>query len=81
MAWQDLELPLEQQSQLDTLAEAFALTFSGKAGERVLQHLRQITIEATPRDLSHEVLAYSEGQRQVVRYIESRIRSWQNRQG
>lgn len=57
--------------QADTeLAQAFATCFRGRHGERVLEHLRALTLD---RVLGPEnpdsVLRYLEGQRHLVAYI------------
>lgn len=54
----------------DDLALAFARCFLGGDGERVLAHLRRITIDRrTAPDASDAELRHLEGQRHLVAYI------------
>ena len=53
---------------------AYARTFSGMHGERVLSHLRQITIERVlGPNASESELRFLEAQRFLVRQIENMI--------
>ena len=52
------------------LTAAFARCFRGNDGERVLAHLRRITIERRPApDCSDAELRHLEGQRHLAAYI------------
>jgi hypothetical protein len=52
------------------LCAAFARCFRGNDGERVLGHLRRITIERRPSpDCSDAELRHLEGQRHLAAYI------------
>jgi len=52
------------------LAAAFARCFRGSDGDRVLAHLRRITIERRPApDCSEAELRHLEGQRHLAAYI------------
>jgi hypothetical protein len=52
------------------LASAFARCFRGSDGDRVLAHLRRITIERRPApDCSEAELRHLEGQRHLAAYI------------
>lgn len=52
------------------LAHAFAICFRGSHGERVLRHLRALTLErALGPESPDTLLRYVEGQRQLVAYI------------
>lgn len=54
----------------DDLAMAFARCFRGQDGERVLQHLRRLTIERRlAPDCSEAELRHLEGQRHLVAYM------------
>ena len=52
------------------LAQAFARCFRGSDGERVLAHLRRLTVERRlSPDCSEAELRHLEGQRHLVAYI------------
>lgn len=52
------------------LSAAFARCFRGSDGDRVLAHLRRITIERRPApDCSEAELRHLEGQRHLAAYI------------
>ncbi|PCI42091.1 MAG: hypothetical protein COB46_01730 [Rhodospirillaceae bacterium] len=52
------------------LRVAYARCFSGPAGEKVLKHLKSITLNrAFGPDSSADLLRHTEGQRQLVTYI------------
>jgi len=52
------------------LSSAFARCFRGNDGDRVLAHLRRITIERRPApDCSDAELRHLEGQRHLAAYI------------
>jgi hypothetical protein len=56
------------------LASAFARCFRGNDGERVLMHLRRITIERRPApDCSEAELRHLEGQRHLAAYIQQLV--------
>lgn len=56
------------------LASAFARCFRGNDGERVLSHLRRITIERRPApDCSEAELRHLEGQRHLVAYLQQLV--------
>ena len=59
--------PLEGEKQLAALA---ARCFRGKDGDRLMIHLRSMTLErALGPNASDAVLRHTEGQRQLVAYI------------
>jgi hypothetical protein len=68
-------------SDIDNLDELYARTFSTEAGQKVLSHLRQTTIERpcfTPgEDPSHGFMR--EGENEIVRSIERRIKRHRSR--
>ncbi|PHS79183.1 MAG: hypothetical protein COB59_03305 [Rhodospirillaceae bacterium] len=54
------------------LRVAYARCFSGPAGEKVLKHLKSITLNRSfGPDASADLLRHTEGQRQLVTYIKS----------
>lgn len=54
----------------EDLAMAFARCFRGQDGDRVLQHLRRLTIERRlAPDCSEAELRHLEGQRHLAAYI------------
>lgn len=56
------------------LASAFARCFRGGDGERVMAHLRRITIERRPApDCSEAELRHLEGQRHLAAYIQQLV--------
>lgn len=56
------------------LASAFARCFRGNDGDRVLAHLRRITIERRPAaDCSDAELRHLEGQRHLAAYIQQLV--------
>lgn len=56
------------------LASAFARCFRGNDGDRVLAHLRRITIERRPApDCSEAELRHLEGQRHLAAYIQQLV--------
>ncbi|MBS4045082.1 MAG: hypothetical protein KG075_01980 [Alphaproteobacteria bacterium] len=56
------------------LASAFARCFRGNDGERVMAHLRRITIERRPApDCSEAELRHLEGQRHLAAYIQQLV--------
>ena len=68
-------------SDIDNLDELYARTFSTEAGQKVLSHLRETTIERpcfTPgEDPSHGFMR--EGENEIVRGIERRIKRRRSR--
>ncbi len=56
------------------LMREYAKTFSTEGGKRVMDHLRNYTIERViGPDVSNETLRYLEGQRALVKMIERYI--------
>lgn len=56
------------------LAVAFTRAFATDAGQQVLAHLRAITVErALPPDTHDAALRHIEGQRHLVKYMETLI--------
>jgi len=72
----------ESESADDGLAKSFARCFRGQDGERVLQHLRSMTIEQTlGPGASDTLLRHLEGQRQLVAHISTLIKRGRNDPG
>jgi hypothetical protein len=72
--WQWFEAPERRElddSQGDpSVTVAFARCFDSRDGDRVLQHLRRVTLERTlGPGASDALLRHLEGQRQLVAYI------------
>ncbi|MBR5625525.1 MAG: hypothetical protein IKW67_01980 [Alphaproteobacteria bacterium] len=56
------------------IEQSYARTFGTASGKRVLEHLRQITIErALGPDVSDSQLRFVEGQRSLIHQIESLV--------
>jgi len=71
--------PAKQLSSDPELAKATARCFRGQDGERVLQHLRSITLlRALGPQSSDNMLRHIEGQRQLVTYIGGLIERGRN---
>lgn len=70
-AWFERAAPSSGNTDAErALSVAYARCFSGPHGERVLAHLRALTVErALGPDASAELLRHTEGQRQLVHAI------------
>ncbi|CAO3426682.1 Bbp19 family protein [Azospirillum argentinense] len=79
MSWEDLDKPKqrltpEQEAEQRRLNGLFARVFGTADGLEVLALLRSSTIEKPiSPDASHSALVHLEGQRQLVRVIETRV--------
>lgn len=74
--WFPLDDAVERKCSVDTsaIAATFARCFSTPDGERVLDHLRHVTLSrAHGPDASDAVLRHHEGQRQLVLVILSLV--------
>jgi hypothetical protein len=67
--------PTQNECSDETLPQIFAQTFRGPRGERVLSHLKSMTIErVNGPEASGATLRHLEGQRQLVSYILSLVK-------
>jgi hypothetical protein len=63
----------------DDWPQLYAAAFSTQAGEKVLQHLRQVTIERmTPPAIGEGELRELEGRRNLIRFIEQQVKTGRN---
>lgn len=78
--WDGLAPAEVEAPKADELDIIYARAFSSEEGQKVLEHLRQITIEQ-PSWVPGEDASYGharEGMCSIVRYIENRIRRSEN---
>tara|TARA_B100000085_G_scaffold268260_1_gene278577 strand:+ start:591 stop:842 length:252 start_codon:yes stop_codon:yes gene_type:complete len=78
--WDSLSPAENEQPQANKLDILYAKTFSSPEGQKVLEHLREVTIEQ-PSWQPGEDASFGharEGMCNLVRYIEKRIRRSEN---
>lgn len=61
------------------IAEAYAVCFATGAGKEVLEDLQAVW-KSPPQSFDQAALAHLEGQRHMLRYIESKIKQGQKKE-